>query len=137
MKKIIILATTFILAVGMAFAQEETEELYGPAGAPVDTSTKIISVEDKYADSHPKAKSVELQLVWTPLTDEVVFTYTCPQSSFDRGEAMNVAVAVYEEFAAEHNFKHKTYLEKDKTKYYKTEQGLRMATYTSKVVFKK
>ena len=144
MKKIFILATAIMLSAGTAFAQQEesleTQMALDPleaANSYADTKTKILPIEDKYSSLHPKAKNVTIQLEFTPLTGEVIFTYTCMQSSFDLGEAMNVAIAVYEDFAAENQFKHYTYAQKDKKKYFKDDKGVRMATYTSKVIFTK
>ena len=103
---------------------------------PNDTEPKIIELEDKYEEMHPKASSVTLKLEWTPISGEATFTYTCLQASFDVGEAMNVAIAVYEEFARDNGFKHYKYVRKDKKKYFK-DGDMKMATYTSRVVFKK
>ncbi|MGN0729813.1 hypothetical protein [Treponema sp.] len=145
MKKIFTLAAAVIIAAGAAFAQQQEESLelqmtlnkLDAADSYADTKTRTIQIEDKYAYLHPKAKNVTLQLEFTPLTGEVIFTYTCMQSSFEVGEAMNVGMAVYEDFAAENQFKHYKYVEKDKKKFFKDEKGVRMATYTSKVIFTK
>ena len=115
---------------------EESEEKSSLAQDPNDTEPKVIELEDKYEEMHPKAHSVTLKLEWTPISGEATFTYTCLQASFDVGEAMNVAIAVYEEFARDNNFKHYKYVRKDKKKYFK-DGDMKMATYTSRVVFKK
>ena len=115
---------------------EESEEKSSLAQDPNDQEPKIIELEDKYEEMHPKAHSVTLKLEWTPISGEATFTYTCLQASFDVGEAMNVAIAVYEEFARDNNFKHYKYVRKDKKKYFK-DGDMKMATYTSRVVFKK
>ena len=117
-------------------ADEETEEKSSLAQDPNDPEPKIIELEDKYEEMHPKAHSVTLKLAWTPISGEATFTYTCMQASFDVGEAMNVAIAVYEEFAKDNNFKHYKYVRKDKKKYFK-DGDMKMATYMSRVVFKK
>lgn len=137
MKKIFILAAAVFFTAGITFAQTAAAQPLEATDSYADKTTNVIQIEDKYADMHPKASSVTLQLEWTPLTGEALFTYTCTQSSFDIGEAMNVGIAVYEEFAAENNLKHKQYAEKDRTKYFKDDNGIRMATYTSKVIFTK
>ena len=166
MKKTFILVATMLLATGIIFAQtedeaveeqpaeteaaeaqegegeeaesgdEESEEKSSLAQDPNDTEPKVIELEDKYEEMHPKAHSVTLKLEWTPISGEATFTYTCLQASFDVGEAMNVAIAVYEEFARDNNFKHYKYVRKDKKKYFK-DGDMKMATYTSRVVFKK
>ncbi|WP_443736788.1 hypothetical protein [Treponema sp.] len=100
-----------------------------------ERATQVIKIEDKYADLHPKTKSVNLELEYTPLTGEVRFYYTCMAASYDQGEAMNTAMAVYENFAKENKFKHYSYKGKDKTKYFKDDRNVRMATYVSYVVF--
>ena len=117
-------------------ADEEAEEKSSLAQDPNDTEPKIIELEDKYEEMHPKAHSVTLKLEWTPISGEATFTYTCLQASFDVGEAMNVAIAVYEEFAHDNNFKHYKYVRKDRKKYFK-DGDMKMATYMSRVVFKK
>ena len=164
MKKTFILVTAMLFAAGIVFAQTEdeavqeqpaeteaaeTEESEGEeaesgdeeeksslAQDPEDQEPKIIELEDKYEEMHPKAHSVTLKLEWTPISGEATFTYTCLQASFDVGEAMNVAIAVYEEFARDNNFKHYKYVRKDRKKYFK-DGDIKMATYTSRVVFKK
>ena len=164
MKKTFILVTAMLFAAGIVFAQTEdeavqeqpaeteaaeTEESEGEeaesgdeeeksslAQDPEDQEPKIIELEDKYEEMHPKAHSVTLKLEWTPISGEATFTYTCLQASFDVGEAMNVAIAVYEEFARDNNFKHYKYVRKDRKKYFK-DGDMKMATYTSRVVFKK
>ena len=165
MKKTFILVATMLLATGIIFAQtddeaveeqpaeteaaetqesegeesesgDEEEEKSSLAQDPNDTEPRIIELEDKYEEMHPKAHSVTLKLEWAPISGEATFTYTCLQASFDVGEAMNVAIAVYEEFARDNNFKHYKYVRKDKKKYFK-DGDMKMATYTSRVVFKK
>lgn len=155
MKQSVILAIILtLIGAGVVFAQEQeetvqpseeqttqqsqstgTQSLEEPEIDLDDTATRVINVEDKYGYLHPTASNVTLQLQFTPLTGEVIFTYTCTQSSFDLGEAMNVAMAVHEDFARENQFKHKQYAEKDKRRYFKDENGVRMTTYTSKVIF--
>ena len=166
MKKTFVIAVAMLLAAGIVFAQTEdeaveeqpaetetaeTEESEGEeaesgdeeaqeesslAQDPNDQEPKTIELEDKYEEMHPKAHSVTLTLDWIPVSGEAIFTYTCLQASFDVGEAMNVAIAVYEEFAKDNGFKHYKYVRKDKKKYFK-DGDIKMATYTSRVVFKK
>jgi hypothetical protein len=136
MKKMLILAAAAVFAAGVAFAQT-TSQVLEAADSYADTTTQTIQVEDKYPELHEKGKNVTLSLEYTPLTGEAIFYYTCTQSSFDDGEAMNVAMAIYDDFAAEHKYKHKKYVAKDKKKYFKNESGIRMVTYSSHVVFTK
>lgn len=138
MKKMLILIAALSFAAGTVFAAESTiSQTQEATDSYADTKTQVIEVEDKYPELHEKASTVSLQLEYTPLTGEVIFSYTCTQSSFDDGEAMNVAMAVYDDFAAEHKYKHKRYTAKDKKKYFKDDRGVRMVTYTSRVVFTK
>ncbi len=162
MKKILLMtAIVTLLSSGMIFAQEEEEELSSQENTQAVSSQKeeekkssasslridkdanysetdsvMIQVEDNYADLHPKASSVDITLEWFPLTNEVRFTYTCNNSSYDKGEAMNVSIAVFEDFSAANKYKHYRYVEKDSEKFFK-DSGLRRASYTSKVIFTK
>lgn len=140
MKKIfMILAMTAAVFAGV-FAQEEDSkdkqlkaELAG--AEKQDISTQVIQIEDKYADLHPSATNVTIELEYTPLTGEVRFYYTCMAASYQQGEAMNTAMAVYEQFAQDNQYYHYTYKAKDKTKYFKDGRDIKMATYRSYVIF--
>ena len=140
MKKIfMILAMTAVVFAGV-FAQEEDSkdkqlkaELAG--AEKQDISTQVIQIEDKYADLHPSATNVTIELEYTPLTGEVRFYYTCMAASYQQGEAMNTAMAVYEQFAQDNQYYHYTYKAKDKTKYFKDGRDIKMATYRSYVIF--
>ena len=134
MKKILALMTALFIA-GMSFAQPSADPTAQGADSYADTKTRIIKVEDKYADQHVKAKTVDLQMEYTPLTGDVIFYYVCMQSSYDQGEAMNTAMAVFEDFALENKYKHYVYTKKDKSHPYKDERGIKMMRYTSRVRF--
>lgn len=127
MKKIFALCTVALLAVGVVFAQTSMEDAANPK---VDISTQVRQLDDNYADFHPTAKSVSLDLEYTPLTGEVIINYTCMAASFDQGEAMNTIDAILEEFGIENQFTRKpTFVRKDRIRYYKDGRDLRMATY--------
>ncbi|MBQ5491723.1 MAG: hypothetical protein IIT68_06685 [Treponema sp.] len=136
MKKIFACALIAFAAVFAVSAQTyagnyDTEALDSYA----DIGTQVIEVEDVYQEQHPSASQVKMELEWTPVTGVVRLYYTCMASSFDRGEAMNTAIAVYENFAVENKYKHYTYQSKDRVRYYKDERGIRMAEYCSHVTF--
>ncbi|MCR5217281.1 hypothetical protein [Treponema sp.] len=135
MKKILTLISVGLIVVAAAFSQSASGGFVESSDSYADTSTQVIQVEDKYGDLHQKAKSVKMELEYTPLTGEVRLYYTCLAAAYDQGEAMNTAMAVYEDFAAENKYKHYSYKGKDKTKYFKDENGMRMATYSSYVLF--
>ncbi len=135
MKRFFVMLTVCLLA-GFAFAQEVSET----GGEEIDAiGTKIqeITIEDTYSEMHPRAKTVSLSIDYTPLTGEVRFYYKCMAASFDQGEAMNTAMAVFEKFALENQYRHYSYQEKDRTKYSKDGRGVRMATYESHVLFRR
>ncbi|MCI5523237.1 MAG: hypothetical protein MR449_03780 [Spirochaetia bacterium] len=134
MKKILVLAAALFI-FGTVFAQTASDATVEALDSYQDTATQIIKIEDKYAYLHEKAKSVNIELEYTPLTGEVRLYYTCMAASFDQGEAMNTSIAVYEDFALENKYKHYTYKAKDKVKYFKDDRGMRMATYVSQVIF--
>ena len=143
MKKIFTVAAVALLAVGSVFAQDAEAALPETEEEVNQNETKIIILEDKdlYKELHPKAKKVELRLDYTPLTNEVFFTYTCVRSSYEKGEAMNVALAVYQDFAAEHGFKHYRYAD-DKKGTLGVEKNFKIGkipyvSYSSKVIFRK
>lgn len=127
MKKLIALCTMALLVVGSIVAQTSAREAANP---PVDISTTVRQIEDKYSAYHPTAANVELDLEYTPLTGEVIINYTCMAASFDQGEAMNTIDAILEDFSDENQFTRKpSFVRKDRTRYYKDERGLRMASY--------
>jgi hypothetical protein len=131
MKKLIALCTIALIAVGAVFAQTSQE-----SDQKVDISTVVRQLEDSYADFHPTASRVELDLEYTPLTGEVIINYTCMAASFDQGEAMNTIDAILEDFAKENQFTRKpSFVRKDRTRYYKDERGLRMASFRRCVRF--
>ena len=143
MKKIFAFAAVALLALGSVFAQDEAVSLEEEVVVEDQNSTKIIMLEDtpEYKELHPKAKNVTLRLDYTPLTGEAIFTYSCLRSGYDQGEAMNVAMAVYQDFAAEHKYKHYRYIDNRKNslgeeKNYKNGK-IPYVSYTSKVLFTK
>ena len=127
MKKLVALCTIALVAVGAIFAQTSTQDAAAPK---VDISTMVRQIDDDYAEFHPTASNVDLDLEYTPLTGEVIINYTCMAASFDQGEAMNTFDAILEDFAKENQFTTKpSFVRKDRTRYYKDERGLRMASY--------
>ena len=139
MKKIVTILAALTLVIAGVFAEDAAASREAKAGltgsAPVDSKTRIIEVEDKYAEFHPKASNVKLEIEYTPLTDEVKFFYTCMAASYDQGEAMNTAMNVLLDFQKENQYMHYTYKAKDKTKYFKDDRNIKMTTYTSYVIF--
>ena len=139
MKKILSLIAIAMLSLSsFVFAQYAADATVEAANSYADRSTQTINIEDQYDYLHPSAKNVQITLEYTPLTDEVRLYYTCLASSYDQGEARNTAMAVLQDSAAEHQYKHYFYKAKDKTKYFKdAETKLRMAKYSSYVYYKK
>lgn len=134
MKKILIFVTMLALTFSCAFAQEATATTTTDPSTP-DLSTRVIDIEDTYANLHPKAATVKIQLEYVPLTGEVRLSYTCMAASYDQGEAMNTAMAVLQDFQKQNQYYHYTYKEKDKTKYFKDGRDVKMVTYKSHVLF--
>lgn len=137
MKKIFaLIMVTMVAMASNVFAQTAANSTLEGTNSYADRTTETIIVEDKYPELHPTAKNVTIKLEYTPLTGEVHLYYTCLAANYDQGEAMNTAMAVYQDFAAERKFKHYYYKAKDKTKYRKdSETKLRMAEYSSYVYF--
>ncbi len=146
MKKIFTLAAVALFALGSIFAQDADAILADVAAEEEKNdpnATQIIMIEDnnEYKMLHEKAKVVELRIDYTPLTHEAFFTYTCVRSSYDKGEAMNVAMAVYQDFAAEHKYKHYRYADVKKgtfgvEKHFKKGK-IPYVSYSSRVIFSK
>ena len=133
MKKLVALCTIALVAVGAIFAQTSTQDAAAPN---VDISTMVRQIDDDYAEFHPTASNVDLDLEYTPLSGEVIINYTCMAASFDQGEAMNTFDAILEDFAKENQFTTKpSFVRKDRTRYYKDERGLRMASFRRCVRF--
>lgn len=135
MKKILAILAVTVLCFGATFAQtsDSIKELTD-AETP-DLSTRNIKIEKDYSFYHPTAATAEIELNFRPLTDEVEFFYTCMAASFDQGEAMDTAIAVFLDFQRENQYTRYSYAAKDKVKYFKNERGIKMATYRSLVVF--
>lgn len=128
MKKIVTLCAAVLLAMGLAFAQ--SADSVTSSSTYVDTSTQVRKIEDKYAEFHPTARNVELEMEYTPLTGEVIVYYTCLVASYDQGEAMNTVDAVLEDFGIENKFTRRpTFVKKDRTRYFKDGRDLKMATF--------
>ncbi|WP_407397106.1 hypothetical protein [Treponema sp.] len=146
MKKIFTLAAVALFALGSIFAQDADAilaEVAAEDSKDDPNATQIIMLEDSdlYKELHPKAKNVTLRIDYTPLTGEAIFQYTCIRSSYEKGEAMNVAMAVYQDFAVEHKYKHYRYADYKKgtfgvEKHYK-EGKIPYVTYSSRVIFTK
>lgn len=143
MKKIFALATVVLLSFGMAFAQDETEispelqSLMEEENVKADLSIEEIKLEDKYPEAHPTAKRVVLGMKFMPLSGQCIFSYTCLRANFDKGEAMNTAIAHFQDFTVERGFKHYHYTDrKDEIKNYKNGK-ITYTTYTSYVSFTK
>ena len=135
-----LVAALMFTGVGNVFAQNQFEQASGGGAEAVDsyadTKTFVYEIEDKYGEEHPSAKNVKLSLEFTPLTGDVRFFYECLAGSYDQGEAMNTAKAVFLDISKELNFKHYSYKAKDKTRYFKSkETNQRMAEYSSFVNF--
>ena len=138
MKKLIaLLAAAVVSAAAMVCAQTAADATIEGMNNTVDRTTKTITIEDKYSDLHPSASNVKITLEYTPLTGEVRLYYECLAASYDQGEAMNTAMGVFQDFALENGYKHYYYRAKDKTRYYRTNNRVRMATYSSYVYFTK
>lgn len=140
MKKIItIFSALMCFSVALLFAQNntETKQAFDLLKSEEDSLTRDIVPERQHtlkADG-TENKTAKVRLEYTPITGEVRLYYTCLAVTFDAGDAMNTALAVYEDFATDNQYKHYKYMQKDKTRYYKDENGLRMAEYRSYVVF--
>ena len=138
MKKLIaLLAAVVVSAAAVVCAQTAADATIENTNRYADRTTKTITIEDKYADLHPSASNVKITLEYTPLTGEVRLYYECLAASYDQGEAMNTAMGVFQDFALENGYKHYYYRAKDKTRYYRTNNRVRMATYSSFVYFTK
>ncbi len=138
MKKLIaLLAAVVVSAAAVVCAQTAADATIENTNSYADRTTKTITIEDKYADLHPSASNVKITLEYTPLTGEVRLYYECLAASYDQGEAMNTAMGVFQDFALENGYKHYYYRAKDKTRYYRTNNRVRMATYSSFVYFTK
>ncbi|MBP5444357.1 MAG: hypothetical protein IKI90_05315 [Treponema sp.] len=129
MKKILSLCACALLAVSLATAQSTPTSVEEDKNPKVDISTQVRQIEDKYAEFHPTASIVTLELEYTPLTGEVIVNYTCLAASYDQGEAMNTIDAILEEFAQENQFlKKPVYVRKDRQRYFKDARNIRMAS---------
>ena len=68
------------------------------------TSFYCESVEDKYVECHPTAKSIRLSYEYTSLDRHLIITYICEEKYFDEGEALNTIYQFVLDFAKENGF---------------------------------
>lgn len=135
MKKFLaIFACSLLLASTVAAQTVDYQKDPSDQNAP-DISTRVIKIDKDYSFYHPTATTAQIELQYTPLTNEVAFNYTCMAASFDQGEAMDTAIAVFLDFQKANQYIRYSYAAKDKVKYFKNERGIKMATYRSLVVF--
>lgn len=127
MKKIFALIAALLCFTGYAFSDEVSDLLKEPE----DTKTRTIVPEDQ----HVTNKTANVQIEYTPFTDEVHIYYTCMSVSYDQGEAMNSILACLQDFQKENQYYSYKYLRKDSVKYFKDDKNLKWATYSSFVKF--
>ncbi len=131
MKKIFAFVAAVFCLSAVAFA-DDIDDLLKPEPSNI---TETIIPEDQ----HVTNKTAKVELQYTPLTDEVRLFYTCHAVAFDQGEAMNTAIAVLDDFQAQHDeYYGYKYLKRDSVKYYKDEKtGFKWAMYQSFVKFQR
>lgn len=127
MKKIFALIAALLCFTGYAFSDEVSDLLKEPE----DTKTRTIVPEDQ----HVTNKTANVQIEYTPFTDEVHIYYTCMSVSYDQGEAMSSILACLQDFQKENQYYSYKYLRKDSVKYFKDDKNLKWATYSSFVKF--
>jgi len=140
MKKIIFLIAISLIAIAGIYAQDATSQDDVEAQKQENEFYKQIEqipIEDIYAEYHPSAKIVQLSIEYLPSSNLARFYYKCLEGSYEQGEAMNTAIAVYEDFMIKHKYKHKKYASKDTVSYVKDKSGLKWAIYSSSVVLSK
>lgn len=129
MKKLIA-AIFVVLAVGFVYAQDVTDE---EAATAERTTIRVVVPENQ----HITDKSANVRIEYEPMYNEARIYYTCLYATYDKGEAMNTVLACLQDFMADNNYYHYSYLARDREHYFKNDRGLNMAEYMSYVRFSK
>lgn len=127
MKKFLAVAAVLFCFAGFAFADEVSDLMKDPQ----DTKTRIIVPEDQ----HTTNKTAKVEIHYTPYVDEVYIYYTCMSVSYDPGEAMNTILACLKDFEEQNQYMSYKYIRKDSVRYFKDDNNLKWATYSSQVKF--
>lgn len=134
-----IAACVFAVAVCfVTFAQSYTEDAARKVLAEENKDarkTQVIKPANTYPEQHPSASSVELEIDYIELTDEVRIYYTCMAVSFREGEAINTMRACLEDFQHEKGYFGYKYQGNPKPRYFKDNRGMTMATYSALVKY--
>lgn len=168
MKKIVILAILFSF-VASAFAQEspETKNAYVDPKSELEryekietekTSTQVISIPDgvpsmkdkKYMTDDLVKTGGTITIEYNPLYNEARIYYTCTMVKFDKGQAMNIVLAVLQDFCAateytnqngtelkKERYYHYADLTQDEEKYFKDKKGKKWGQYRRYIKFTK
>lgn len=159
MKKLLMLLACMIIGVS-AFAQSDDSFDEFTRALKIEeqqTMTQKIKVPDGFVGMSTKnymsdevlSTGGEILIEYEPLYNEVRIYYTCLMTSYERGEAMNVVLAVLQDFQSlnkyvnvdgkemtkERYYKY-SYLVPDKEKYFRDDR-LKKAQYISYVKFSK
>ncbi len=158
MKKLLILLACLV-AVSSLFAETDPMDDFSRSMKIEEqaTMTQTIKVPEgfvgmsdkKYMSDQVLETGGEIYMEYEPLYNEVRIYYTCLMTQYERGEAMNVVLAVLQDFLAlskyvnadgkemtkERYFKY-SYLVPDKEKYFRDDR-LKKAQYISYVKFTK
>lgn len=140
-----ILITLLSFACFAVFAQStaSTDDLVNSileVEDPDDKKVQVITPENIHPEMHRSDKTgnvipAEVKIEYIPYTDEARIYYTCMSQLFVQDHAMSTIKACLDDFMKEKHYTAYKYLSKDRTKYFKNDRGMQMATYSSYVKF--
>lgn len=133
MKKSLLASALALLALCAAFAQDATATTEDEEAAKYADRTTVETIVPE--NQHITDKTATVEIKYMPMYDEARVYYRCMYVTYDKGEAMNTVMACLEDFAKEHQYKHYSYLARDKESYSKSSRGYNMAQYMSHVKF--
>ena len=132
MKKLFTIIAAALCLCGLSFADEADDLLK----KPVDNTEKVFTPEDVHPEMHPLAgDKAQIQMRYTPATDELRFYYICPNSRFEQGEARRTVLACLEDFQKQNDYYSYKYIRKDSAHYFKDNNKLTMVRYEGQVKF--
>lgn len=138
MKKILVVLAGLTLFAGSLVAQAKNTDKEWSAPTAVreidddqfeEEKTKTLLVIPK--DFHSEDKNATVKIEFNPLYDEVRIYYETLYVTYDKGQAMNSVMGVMEDFMAENQYFHYSYLKKDREHSFKDDRGQRRTEYSS------
>lgn len=126
MKKLITVLLVLFVA-GFAFAQDATAN----AGEAVSAERTVQVVVPE--NQHTTDVTASVRIEYRPMYDDARVYYTCRYVTYQKDEAMTAVRDCLNDFLEANQYKHYTYLARDREHYFKNDKGVNTAEYMSYV----